>query len=162
MGIQYDPEAIDKAEAARRCWAIGIYDATCIGAEEKTSKTNLPMLKVQLRVYNDAGGTLMIDDYLLPTHPTVSYRFKHFCEAAGLDAEYQSGTITADTCLNRDVKVKLGIEKQEGYDERSKVADYLTAAKAQEAKDKASKPKASRGKAPPKPAPIKSDSEIPF
>lgn len=103
----------------------GEYDFDVVGAVEGTSKNSgKPMITLTLRVYAPDGNTTTVFDYLLAS---VEYKVKHFCDTAGLVNEYQLGILTADMCLNKCGKCKLGIDKDETgkYKDKNVVKDYI-------------------------------------
>lgn len=103
----------------------GEYDFDVTGAEEAVSKTSgKEMIKLTLKVYALDGNTTPVYDYLLSS---LEYKIKHFCDTAGLQTEYQMGILTADMCLNRCGKVKLGIQKDKTgqYEDKNVVKDYV-------------------------------------
>lgn len=101
----------------------GEYDFEVIGAEEAVSKQGNDMIKLTLKVYDTDGTTTTVFDYLLAS---LEYKVKHFCDTTGLIAEYQSGALTVDMCLNKCGKCKLDIEKDKTgkYDDKNVVKDY--------------------------------------
>lgn len=102
----------------------GEYDFDIIGAEEAVSKSNNPMIKLTLRVYAQDGNTTQVYDYLLAA---LEYKLKHFCDATGLIAEYESGNLSADMCLNRSGRAMFKIDKDKTgkYDDKNVVKDYV-------------------------------------
>lgn len=113
--MKYNPDA------AEQMLQPGQYAATVKVAKEKTSKSGTDMIELILTCYN---GSLQVDvfDYLLSTDQW-QWKVRHFCESAGLD--YKKGELHAEDCVDRNVRVNLKIDKQEGYADKNAVADYL-------------------------------------
>lgn len=100
----------------------GVYDATIHSAEEKTSKKGSPMIELCLDVYAPSGEPVPVYDYLVSA-PKAAWKIRNFCEAIGLD--YEAGAIDAEALVDQNIKVKIGVEKQEGYDPKNKVITYI-------------------------------------
>lgn len=101
----------------------GDYDAEVVKAEQKESKKGNDMIAIKLRVFHD-GGTIIVDDWLLDNVPA---KLKRFCESAGLIDEYEAGELTAESCHERSVRVKLKIDRDETgqYGDKNAVAGYV-------------------------------------
>ena len=103
-------------------WPEGVYDFTVVEASEMTSKKGNQMIRLRIRCLNVEGQQRFVFDYLLEA---MEFKLKHFCETAGLLEEYDSGNLNAAMCLDRSGQVKLRIDKQEGYDPKNVVEDYV-------------------------------------
>ena len=118
---RYKPSDADKP-----LLPAGEYDATVKYAVEETSKSGNPMIKIILTVYG-SGIEADVFDYLVSS-PAVLYKVKNFCKSAGID--FDRGELNVEVCMEQNVRVKLKVEKQEGFEDRNAVADYVTRAKA--------------------------------
>ena|SRR3990167_6024105 len=122
MPLEFQP----KTEEELKTFVLlpeGEYDFDVIGAEEQTSKSGNAMIKLTLKVYGYNGEITTVYDYLLAS---LEYKIKHFCDTAGLVAEYEAGTLSADMCSNRSGKCKLKIDKDKNgvYEDKNAVKDY--------------------------------------
>jgi hypothetical protein len=116
-------------EQASGVWAKGQYDATVLSAVEKTSKTGNPMIELAMTVY-DGEKQMKVRDYLVATDGGQG-KIQRFCKSAGLWDLYQSGELSADSCGEAGVRVKLGIEDgSDDYPPKNKVVDYMPRTKA--------------------------------
>ena len=103
----------------------GVYPFEVLAAVDTLSKAGNEMLKLKLVVFGD-GDVTHVYDYLLEK---LAYKLRHFAEATGLLTEYEAGELTADMCLNKEGYCKLAVERQEGYEPRNTVKDYVVQAK---------------------------------
>jgi len=62
-------------------------------------------------------------DYLVFSE-NVLYKVKHFCASAGRD--FDKGSLSADECVEKNVRVKLKVDSQDGFPDKNAVADYVT------------------------------------
>jgi hypothetical protein len=99
----------------------GVYPFEVLDAVDTLSKAGNEMLKLKLVVFGD-GSSPHVYDYLLEK---LAYKLRHFAEACSLLAEYEAGELTAQHCLNKEGYCKLGIERQDGYEPRNTVKDYV-------------------------------------
>lgn len=113
--------------------AIGEKDGLPLTSE----KSGNPMLKLQLKVWDSAGASRFIDDYLVFAS-TVMYKVKHFWDAVGKPEVFQSGKFTAQDCVGLTGKLKIDIQKgqkkpeekwsgyePEYYPDKNCVKDYV-------------------------------------
>jgi hypothetical protein len=100
------------------------YDAVVGRAEEKVSQAGNEMIELVLRVYGPDGATVPVYDYLISSESSA-WKIRHFCGSAGLD--YESGELTAEQCLERNVRVILAItqDKKKQYPDKNTVKDYV-------------------------------------
>ncbi len=113
---RYNPE-----DANEVMFDPGVYDAVVKHASEGTSKSGNDMIKLILTVYGPKGETDVFD-YLVFSE-AVLYKVKHFCESAGID--FGRGVLDESDCLDKNVKVKLVIDENEGYAPKNAVKDYV-------------------------------------
>lgn len=121
MALTFQPKTEEELKGP--LFPKGEYDFDVVGAEDTVSKAGNSMIKLTLKVYATDGGITQVFDYLLEA---LEYKIKHFCDTTGLTAEYQSGTLTSDMCLNRCGRCKLDIDhdKTGKYDDKNVVKDY--------------------------------------
>lgn len=102
----------------------GEYDATVTQATDEVSKSSQKeQIHLVLKVEDDQGQRNIVHDYLLEA---MAGKLRHFCAAADLMSEYESGELDAGYCTNQTVRVRLGIEKGKGeYQDKNVVKDYL-------------------------------------
>lgn len=113
----YDPDA------AVSILQPGFYEAVVKSAENKRAKeSGNEMIRLILTVYGPNNAQVDVFDYLV-FHPQMLHRVRHFCESAGID--FEKGSLDASECERRNVRVKIKIEKSEGYADKNAVVDYL-------------------------------------
>lgn len=101
----------------------GEYDFEVIEASNEVSKKNNPMIKLLVKVYDNAGGHSQVFDYLLEA---FGHKLRHFCDATGLLDKYQSGNLDAFLCLNKTGRCVVGIKKADGqYKAKNEITDYV-------------------------------------
>lgn len=113
---RYNPDAVVEVIPP------GTYEAVVKKATNDVSKGGNDMIKLTLDVYTPAGLPVTVWDYLVFSD-SVLYKVKHFCESAGID--FEKGELEAEECIEKNVKVKLKIDKQDGYADKNAVADYV-------------------------------------
>jgi hypothetical protein len=159
--VKFSPKSEEelRAEAEKRgAWPNGVYDAEIVSAEEKISSKGNDMIEMTLNVYHEDTQRQM-KDWLVEA---MAFKLRHCCEAAGLSAAYEAGTLDAWQLESKAVKVKLTTETYIGTDgvsrKRNKIADYVTT-------EPAHAPARTAASAPPRPATKPADpfgDDIPF
>lgn len=114
--MKYNPDA------ATGMLPAGLYSATVKLAKDKVSKAGTDMIELILTVYGPDGLQVDVFDYLLSSD-NWQWKVRHFCESAGLD--YARGELRADWCSDQSVRIRLEVEKKEGYPDKNRVSDYL-------------------------------------
>lgn len=106
----------------------GEYDFSVIKAEDETSKAGNEMIKIEIDIYSSAGTKTRVFDYLLEA---IAYKLKHFCQAVGLEKEYEEGTLTANMCCNRSGRCLVLIQKDKSgeYPDKNVIKDYCKSKK---------------------------------
>lgn len=104
----------------------GIYNFEVKAAENTTSKKGNPMVKLTVLTWDNAGREHVIFDYIMTAYMK---KLKHFCDATGLDSIYNTGKLDANHCVGKTGKFEIGVEKQEGYQPRNTVLDYVKSEK---------------------------------
>lgn len=102
----------------------GTYLATVTKAEEKVSRSGNDMIALTLRVEAPGGGTVLVNDWLIPNEKNM-WKVYAFCEAAGLSDRYMSGGLYADDCRGACVNVKVRNEVSEQFGEQARVKGYI-------------------------------------
>jgi hypothetical protein len=123
--MNFAPKTED--EVKFKLFSAGEYTATVAQAVDEVSETGgNDMIHLNLRIKDDDGNVAFVHDYLLEA---MAAKLRHFCAAANLMAEYDSGSLTTADCKNQEVRVKLGIQKAKGsYPEKNVIVDYIPAA----------------------------------
>lgn len=113
-------------EEASGVWPKGEYDAVVKSAEDKVSRSSgNQMIELTLNVYGEFGQERLVRDWLVATDGGQA-KIQQFCKSAGLWDLYQTGELTDRSCVDQNVRVKLGIEEgRDGYPPQNKVAGYL-------------------------------------
>lgn len=103
---------------------VNTYDAEITAAAEETSAKGNDMIKLKLGVFDDEGTQRVIFDYLLESMPL---KLRHAAEACGLVDEYESGSLSADDFVGKNVRVKVGIKKDKTgqYPDSNGIMDYI-------------------------------------
>lgn len=109
----------------------GFYNFEVAKAERQTSQKGNPMAKLTLKIWDNAGKTQTLFDYLVFSNVPLNIRkVKHFCDAVGLVEEYRRRELPEELA-HYCGKVEIGIEeeqpKKEGgmYPRKNKVVDYV-------------------------------------
>lgn len=105
----------------------GDYDFEVVKAEEKVSTSGNPMIALNLKVFTTDGGHRFCNDWLMTTHPSLEYKFRHFCEGTGLEALYESGDVGAGDIQGRSGRCSIVVkdDKSGQYGPQNSVKDYL-------------------------------------
>lgn len=108
----------------------GTYDFEVIKSTHKVSKSGNPMAELQLSLWGDDTRHVVYDYLVFSAVPLNIRKVKHFCDATGLQKEYEKGEIPEEL-EGKSGKLILG--KQEGrdkpdggkYPDRNSVVDYI-------------------------------------
>ena len=99
--------------------------------KEGQSKKGDPMLTVRLSVIDNENRARNIFDYLVCTEKMM-FKFKHFCEALGLEEDYKNNKLDTLKCIDRSGLCKVDIQKggmkEDGsgfYPDKNSVQDYI-------------------------------------
>lgn len=121
--MEFKPET-DREIEEQMCLAEGNYDCEVFDAIEKVSKNGNPMIELQLRVFADDGSTRLLRDWLLASPSLAKRKLSRFCRSVGLDAEYESGHVTAEDCIGRSGRCVIKREHSDTYGLQPKVDTY--------------------------------------
>jgi hypothetical protein len=102
----------------------GTYDFEVLKAERKTYKSGSQGIALKIGVFTENGGQQWVDDYLVFADKAL-FKVADFCEAVGLTAHYDAGRLEAQDCVGRAGKCRVGIDEQDGYEPRNKIAGYV-------------------------------------
>jgi hypothetical protein len=117
----------------------GVYEFEVLKSTRQISKSNNPMAKLELRVWDKEGREHFVFDYLVfSTIPLNIRKVKHFCEAVGLHEEYKQGQIPEElerycgqASIMKQAEQEIPEDKLNGKPKGSKypaknfVADYI-------------------------------------
>jgi hypothetical protein len=124
--VRFTPKTeaqIKSEEGARNLWPRGVYDFEVMDASDEVSSKGNEMIKLRLKVYDQAGNTQTVWDYLLEQ---IMGKFAHACEAMGLTTQFDSGNVEAADFEGKSGQVVLYVQKgQNGYPDKNSVADYV-------------------------------------
>jgi hypothetical protein len=125
--MKFTPKS-EKEIAEANLWPAGEYGFEVIDAKDKVSKTSqAEMIELKLKVYNDDGGFIFVNDYLLES---LAYKLRHAAVCCGLEANYDAGNLLANDFAGKMGKLKLKIQKDKSglYPDKNTVGDYVTTA----------------------------------
>lgn len=146
--MRFTPKTAAEVDAGD-LWPNGTYDFEIVSAEEATSKAGNDMIKLRVKIFNDAGQSQTLFDYLMES---VAYKLRHACEACGLLESYEAGELNAEDFEGKSGTCKINVQKDKSgqYPDKNGIADYMAQ------KGGVAKP------ARPKPAADDLDDSIPF
>lgn len=102
----------------------GVYGFEVIAALDKISKAGNEMIELKLNVFGETSEA-HVYDYLMEK---VAYKLRHFTEATGLMAEYESGTLDSYRCNGKVGYCKIAIDNGNAdFGPKNVVKDYLPA-----------------------------------
>ena len=107
--MRFTPKTEQQIEDER--FGPGTYDFEVIEAEEKQSKAGNDMIEVKLRVWNKAGGSITIRDWLLDAMP---HKLRHAAEAMNLIDQYNRGEFPAARLLGKTGRV-ICVHNKDGF-----------------------------------------------
>ena len=126
--MRFKPQSEQEIQAMSLIEA-GTYPFEVLEAEDTKSKSGNEMIKVKLKLWDNAGRERVVFDYLLEA---MSYKLRHFCEATSLLDKYETGDLQASSLIGRggklELETELGKAKPDGsgnYPDKNRVADYV-------------------------------------
>jgi hypothetical protein len=123
--IQTLTEAELAAEKAKfGVWPKGNYDFEIVGAEDAISKAGNEMIVLDIHAFDQHGNRKTLKDWLVDTVPI---KMHNVCHATGLHALYARGNVNAFDFVGRTGRLTMGIQKQDGFEDRNRVLDYIPA-----------------------------------
>lgn len=122
MSLQFKPKTEKEIEELTAL-PNGEFPATVTAAESAVSKkSGADMIKITVLVYV-GDRKFQFTDYLMPAMEVKLY---NFCKQANLLDEYHAGSLTPEMCENKELWVKLGIQKgKDGFADKSEIKDYI-------------------------------------
>lgn len=92
--------------------------------DDKGKKTGRAMIVVPV-VVTDAEAIDHEMPLYLHTATAVLLLLRHACVAVGAEAEFNAGTISAESFSDRNVRVVIGTERKRGWRPRNVILDVL-------------------------------------
>lgn len=122
-------EQIEK-ESKFAVWPAGKYNFEVAKASEGKSKNGSDMITLVLNVFNDAGESIIVKDYLTEA---MAFKLRHACDACGLLDHYENGNLISFDFENKRGELKLKFEKgqpkkdgtDDVYPDKNSVQDYI-------------------------------------
>ena len=104
----------------------GEYDVEVIEADERTSKNGNQMIALTLQARHPDGYDSRVWDFLVSV-PAAVFKIKMFCEAAGLQSQFEGGRLTAEDCVGAKAVATIIIEDgRESFSDRNSIQEYRT------------------------------------
>ena len=123
--MRFDPKSEAEVNTGGALWPRGEYDFEVVAAEETVSKSGNEMIALELDIYDSAGKSKRILDYLIAL-PETQYKVRHFATAVGLLTQYETGELGAEMLEGRTGRCKINIKKgTDGFADNNAVADYV-------------------------------------
>lgn len=96
--------------------------STC---DTKSKKSGYDMIQLVVQIYNDAGDTKVLMDYLLES---TAAKLRNAMIACGLLDKYESGQFFAADFIGKKGDLRIGIEKDltGQYADKNKIIGYIT------------------------------------
>lgn len=123
MALEFQPKT-EKQLQEESLASEGEYDFEVLSAQDTKSKKGNDMIAVKLGLYSGDAIRHHVYDYLLPT---MGHKLRHFCDATGLLAKYEAGSLCAEDCQGRAGRVKIKVEQDKDgkYPPKNVVDDYV-------------------------------------
>ena len=116
----------------------GEYDAVITVSHDKQSSSGNPMMDMTLQVFDEAGKSRDVRDFLVFTK-SMMWKVIRFADSAGLLTQYEQGQLCSECAVGNRVRVKITVEqgseipqdKLKGkpmgsrYPDKNKVDDYI-------------------------------------
>ena len=115
----------------------GKYKFHVVNSKDETSKnTGDDMIKLELAVTDKDGTDRKVFDYLLES---MLYKMKHFCDATGLQNEYNEGVLNSGHCFGKSGLCHVIIQKDKTgqYPAKNTIKDYISESDRKEKIEKA-------------------------
>lgn len=116
--MRFDPEMANANLIPNDTWL----QATIETAVDKVSKSSgLDMIEAGFKVYDSSGKKPIIKHYFSAAAPGM---FKKLCKVLGLD--FESGEVSAESLIGKNVFVKVKIQKDEKgqFDDKNVIAAF--------------------------------------
>lgn len=115
----------EKEIAEASLWPNGEYAFEIIEAADKVSKTSgNEMIELKMKVYNDEGAHIFVNDYLLES---MAYKLRHAAVACNALDKYEAGSLSSHDFMGQAGRVKLKIQKSKDpqYADKNVIGDYV-------------------------------------
>jgi len=125
--MQFQPKT-EKQIIEAGLWPAGQYDFEVTKAERALSgaqskEPGTEFIKINVRLWNAEGSTRFVNGIL---HPAMEAQLRHFCDAGGLLAKYEAGTLEAHDCIGVSGRLKLKIKAEQGdFPAKNEIADFI-------------------------------------
>ena len=80
-------------------------------ADDVSKKSGKEMIVLDLVVFAPDGANRKVRDYLVPSTPYGEKKIYEFAKSVGILAMYESGTFTAQDCVEKTGYAKISIDK---------------------------------------------------
>ena len=118
--IEYNPEDATETNDFQP-FPVGEYEAEVIEANQMVSKAGNDMIRLNLVVTNDKGGTTRIYDYIVV--PKTLYKLKSICRCLSIKFD---GTLDEQILVDKRMKVRVGIDKgDDKYPAKNRIDRYI-------------------------------------
>jgi hypothetical protein len=118
--IEYNPEDVPETNDYAP-WEKGNYESEIIEADKMQSKAGNDMIRLNLVVTNDIGGTTRIYDYVVI--PNTLWKLKSLCRCFSIEFD---GTLDEKTLIGRRIEIQVDIDKgNEKYPPKNIVKKYI-------------------------------------
>lgn len=108
---------------AKKIFEPGDYSAELGVFEEKATKTNKPMLVVNMQVFpRDSGPSIMMRDWIV--NPDSIWKLKKLATALGVSDKFENQTFNPEDYQGNSVIVSLKVKDDPQYGEQNVVAGY--------------------------------------
>jgi len=102
----------------------GVYKFVVAKANFRNSAKGNKMIELQLCVYDNNDKAYIVFDYLI-AQENMRWKTRHFCDAVGLDKQYEAKEFNEYMCPGREGYVELKIQPaKDGYAAKNAVLDY--------------------------------------
>lgn len=114
----------DKEIAEANLWQPANYSFEIIEATDRVSKSGNDMIELKLKVFNNEGSYIFVNDYLLES---MAYKLKHAADVCGLSDQYLAGSLVGMDFVGKSGTVKLKIQKSKdaAYADKNVIGDYV-------------------------------------
>jgi len=121
MPLTYDP-----ADAVT-VLPEGEYNAVLEKYEEKLSKKGNQMGVLTWKVFDDASErTPFVTDYIAV--PAFVWKLKKLAKSLGREQDFKDGKFQPEDFVGTSTRVFIGVDKQEGYDDKNVIESYVAKA----------------------------------
>lgn len=120
--MRFAPKSREEVETANLL-DPGLYKFRVIESEDKISQAGADMIKLKLSIIDSEGIEHIVFDYLLES---MLFKILHFCDTTDLTSKYESGTLGAKDCIDKEGCVSIIIQKSKDpmYSDKNSVKDY--------------------------------------